>query len=213
MDRDGFDDLTRAIIAGHPRRGLLAGLASGLLVLLPLAQTADVEAKKRRKKEKKKKSSSACTPKCAGKVCGNDGCGGTCGVPCTGGKVCQSGSCVCPGSQQDCQGTCIPADGCCPSCSPGEECFSGTCVNLQGTCASGADSCQHPSFSCGGALCACRTTVGGQTRCGSSLILSDDCTSTADCVASHPDIPGVFCWQGGQVLCGSGTFCSAPCPE
>ncbi len=37
-----------------------------------------------------------CTPKCAGKVCGDDGCGGVCGT-CESGKSCQNGACVvCP---------------------------------------------------------------------------------------------------------------------
>ena len=37
-----------------------------------------------------------CVAQCAGRQCGDDGCGGTCGS-CDGGKVCQSGQCVgCP---------------------------------------------------------------------------------------------------------------------
>jgi hypothetical protein len=42
-------------------------------------------------------SSGPCTPNCAGKQCGNDGCGGSCGT-CTGGYTC------------DAQGQCIPPD-------------------------------------------------------------------------------------------------------
>ncbi|MBT9554954.1 MAG: hypothetical protein IV100_02945 [Myxococcales bacterium] len=34
-----------------------------------------------------------CVPMCAGKVCGDDGCGGTCGSGCSGGQLCQDGAC------------------------------------------------------------------------------------------------------------------------
>ncbi|HEY1960685.1 MAG TPA: polysaccharide deacetylase family protein [Polyangiaceae bacterium] len=35
----------------------------------------------------------ACAPNCAGRQCGSDGCGGTCGT-CTGGTTCSNGACV-----------------------------------------------------------------------------------------------------------------------
>jgi hypothetical protein len=44
---------------------------------------------------------------CAGKACGDDGCGGTCGAACSGGKTCQNGSCACPDSTQECNGSCV----------------------------------------------------------------------------------------------------------
>jgi hypothetical protein len=43
-----------------------------------------------------------CTPDCTGKNCGDDGCGGSCGT-CSGGQVCNSGTCEDP-----------PASGCIP---------------------------------------------------------------------------------------------------
>jgi Notch 1 len=36
-----------------------------------------------------------CAPDCAGKACGDDGCGGECGT-CTGIEVCEQGGCACP---------------------------------------------------------------------------------------------------------------------
>jgi hypothetical protein len=36
----------------------------------------------------------ACTPDCTGKVCGDDGCGGTCGADCASGESCSNGQCV-----------------------------------------------------------------------------------------------------------------------
>ena len=49
-----------------------------------------------------------CTPSCVGKVCGDDGCGGTCGS-CTEGQSCEGGACV--QSSDGCGG--ITYDGCC----------------------------------------------------------------------------------------------------
>jgi hypothetical protein len=63
----------------------------------------------------------ACTPKCGGKQCGDDGCGGSCGT-CPAGKTCADGQCVAQGSEclgpnepsaADCGG--INDVGCCES--------------------------------------------------------------------------------------------------
>jgi len=40
----------------------------------------------------------ACTPSCAGKQCGSDGCGGTCAPGCAAGETCSAGQCVLAGS-------------------------------------------------------------------------------------------------------------------
>ena len=60
-------------------------------------------------------------PSCAGKECGNDGCGGSCGT-CAAGKTCTDGVCV--------QGSCSP------SCQD-KECGDDGCSGVCGTCASG----------------------------------------------------------------------------
>lgn len=62
-----------------------------------------------------------CTPNCAGKACGDDGCGGICGV-CSSNQICNS-------SKQ-----CILA--CAPNCS-GKVCGSNGCGGSCGTCAAG----------------------------------------------------------------------------
>jgi hypothetical protein len=69
-----------------------------------------------------------CTPNCDGMVCGDDGCGGHCGV-CLFGS-CNDGVCVCT---PDCAGKECGNDGCggiCNSCdtSAGESCWSGDCL-------------------------------------------------------------------------------------
>ncbi len=56
---------------------------------------------------------SCCKPACAGKVCGDDGCGGSCGE-CEGfQEACVDGQCVC---QPDCAGKACGDDGCGGSC-------------------------------------------------------------------------------------------------
>ncbi len=66
-------------------------------------------------------------PSCAGKVCGEDGCGTSCG-DCLPGFGCQSGQCVC---MPNCQGKICGPDGCgnsCGDCLPGYGCQGGQCV-------------------------------------------------------------------------------------
>ena len=78
MDAARFDNLLRTAYTHASRRRLLAGLIGELLVVTPGAfGRDDATAKKRKHKKKKHK---RCTPSCDGKVCGDDGCGGVCGV-------------------------------------------------------------------------------------------------------------------------------------
>ena len=74
----------------------------------------------------------ACTPDCAGKECGDDGCGGTCPPGCAAGEFCNpSGQCV-PSCTPDCAGKECGDDGCggtcLPGCGAGEICQAGICV-------------------------------------------------------------------------------------
>lgn len=64
-----------------------------------------------------------CVPSCGGQICGNDGCGGSCGA-CPGGQVCTaSGNCTTPCTPQ-CAGKSCGGDGCggsCGACSSSNE--------------------------------------------------------------------------------------------
>ncbi len=77
-------------------------------------------------------STTPCTPACAGKQCGWNGCWGWCGV-CKSGHLCQDGLCVASDSCGD--GICEPAAGekcntCFPDCpcGCGQTCISGLCT-------------------------------------------------------------------------------------
>ena len=71
-----------------------------------------------------------CQPDCAGKQCGDDGCGGSCGT-CGPGLACTDGACIPP---------------CFPSCQ-GKECGDDHCCGECGACAPGMV-CQDPPGSC-----------------------------------------------------------------
>src|SRR5687768_1095478 len=95
MDARDFDHLTKDLADRLSRRGL-AGFLAGFLALRGLtAETAAKKKKKKRKKpcqtilvqkrgkkkkgKKRKRCQIACAPNCTGAVCGDDGCGGSCG--------------------------------------------------------------------------------------------------------------------------------------
>lgn len=72
-----------------------------------------------------------CLADCTGKVCGDDGCGGSCGT-CPIGQSCQNGTCS--SCTADCTGKECGGDGCggdCGSCQDGYSCKGGTCIKNQ----------------------------------------------------------------------------------
>ncbi|MGM0574784.1 MAG: agmatine deiminase family protein [Myxococcota bacterium] len=72
----------------------------------------------------------ACEPACDGKVCGPDGCGGSCGS-CAGDEVCtETGQCEPAPCEPACDGKTCGDDGCgasCGTCADGEVCEAGQC--------------------------------------------------------------------------------------
>jgi len=58
-----------------------------------------------------------CLPDCAGRVCGADGCGGTCGAGCAAGRVCNATGTACE----------LPACSSCSECGSEEVCLFGRC--------------------------------------------------------------------------------------
>jgi hypothetical protein len=167
MDGSRFDALARSLTTARSRRRALTGLVGGTLSLLGVAEIAG-----RHKKKKKRHSSSpppspppppspTCTPNCAGKVCGDDGCGGSCGVACTGGNTCHNGTCVCfPGT------TACPANQVCLS--------NGTCATVcqtDGNCNADCTCNGFPSAE-GPRYCTADTTCGDVPQV---------CTTANDC--------------------------------
>jgi hypothetical protein len=151
MDDHLFDELVQILGAVASRRGALAGLASALFaVSLPAPGGGETAAKKKRgqKKRKEKKKGgvggdpssppTGCARTCAASnPCGDDGCGGSCGI-CAGGEACQSGQCICA-----------------PICAASNACGPDGCNGSCGSC-SQAITCQGPRFIqevCDGGTC------------------------------------------------------------
>ena len=157
-----------------------------------------------------------CEPECSGKQCGDDGCGGACGV-CYADQVCESG--ICMQNDGGCAATLLPGcDGCdCEDCVCQEmpDCclpfgwwgggWDGDCVAQCQACG-GCEGC-HPD--CAGKQC-------GPDGCGESCgqcNLGEVCElETVACVACEPDCEGKACGSDGcGAMCGTcspGTECT-----
>jgi hypothetical protein len=220
MTEHVFDVLLRRASTMDSRRGIVATLASLTLggIGSALFGTIDAEAnnnhkKRKRRRKKRKKNNVATSPpppplpcilSCAGKVCGDDGCGGSCGT-CGTGECCVGGSCLCASGFKLCQEACIPVTNCCTSaecgavscsngtcdcsgqpdgtdCGNGGQCVTGVCTpppncaGLLGTCIENGDCCSDGCQSNG--TCAC-------SQAGEACHISADCCAfpaEQDCV-------------------------------
>ncbi len=127
-----------------------------------------------------------CTPQCAGKECGDDGCGGSCGT-CPQGASCVDGQCMCSWGSS-CSSDCTPQcagkecgdDGCggsCGTCPVGAACNSGACEPVcgDGICLDGQEDCTTCADDCG--PCGCQPT--GAKGC-------DGCACEACVCAADP---------------------------
>jgi hypothetical protein len=155
-----------------------------------------------------------CTPVCDGRVCGDDGCGTTCG-DCDPGAVCFEGACLagdsCAGrcgtfdaaASCQCDESCVESSDCCPDiCAPGVCDGLGVCSCVpdctERVC--GSDGCFGTCGDCGaGAVCTpAGQCVAGDScvgRCGTSDAAAGcqcdgGCYARGDCCADLCD-PGV----------------------
>jgi len=177
--------------------------------------------------------SGTCTPNCSGRVCGSDGCGGSCGT-CPSGQSCNSSG--------QCQSTCTPScsgktcgpDGCggtcgtCPTgqtcgtngtctttCTPncsGKTCGSDGCGGTCGTCPSG-ETCGSNGTCQGGTTCAHgKCSTGAKLASGCDACVTKICASDPYCCSTMWDSicvgeVGSICGQS----CGGGTCAHAIC--
>ncbi|WP_163998713.1 hypothetical protein [Pyxidicoccus caerfyrddinensis] len=138
---------------------------------------------------------STCTPNCAGRQCGADGCGGTCGS-CSGGSVCTStGQCMAT-CTPSCTGKTCGDDGCggsCGTCGSGQACQSGRCV-----CVPRCDGRQCGLDGCGGTCGTCRS--------GTTCNAAGACVCVPQCQGKvcGPDSCGGTCGT-----CPSNSTCTA----
>jgi hypothetical protein len=208
MDISRFDALTQHLVSQESRRGFLAGLVAVVFGgIQPSIEDAAAKKHKKHKKKKKKSPPSSppplplqptCTGNCDGRVCGDDGCGGSCGT-CSGGSCSAAGQCVCPFGSPCSPGVC---------CANGQTCIGSTCA----TCSLGSTPCttQICGRTPGGQACACVTGLEGPAahcvNADPSKVHCFDCANDAACEAAFPGLPGGALCIGG-VTCPGG--CSA----
>jgi hypothetical protein len=180
MDDHRFDALTRLLTAAGSRRSLIGMLAGATFGVAPGGMDITSARKRKRKKKRKKNQNQlpaqVCTPACAGRTCGDDGCGGSCGN-CGDGFLCLDGTCQCPAGQEACGGACLS------TCPPGPFSFSMTIRNpVTCGCCLPTDAlfCESPADCCSG-IC---QDAGSFTQC-QPLRPGDPCTFGAQCASGR----------------------------
>lgn len=168
-----FDGLARTV--GMARRSTLKGLL-GMSLGFGLGQLAEDEssARKRRKKGKRKGKKKGkgkgkgnkgnppqtCQPDCTNRSCGDNGCGGRCGI-------CETGF-TCTESEG---GSSCQQNGCQPQCN-GKTCGSNGCGGSCGTCPSGQ--------TCTGGTCSCATPCGGTCCSAGQICVGNQCWADSE---------------------------------
>jgi hypothetical protein len=156
----------------------------------------------------------SCEPSCAGKVCGSDGCGGSCGG-CPQGKTCQGGACV--DGPADCSGCLVGFPTCAAACqamgaktgtcgnpgstNPDQCCACEAWDNCEGCLAGYADcndACHHAGKPSG--VCAEPTS----TDPGKCCACAPD-TGCEGCLGNHPTCMAA-CKAAGM----NGGWCAQP---
>lgn len=157
---------------------------------------------------------------CQGKVCGDDGCGGTCGEcgefeQCTAKGECEEKPC-----ETTCEGKDCGDDGCghsCGTCPGGQECQAGVCVCMpkcagkecgDDSCGGKCGICQGVNVSCSNGKCVCSGEECGPSCCGPGQV----CVGGDYCCL--PKCDGKECGDNGcGGTCGTCTFTNAQCVE
>ncbi|MGB0589587.1 MAG: hypothetical protein ACPGU1_07915 [Myxococcota bacterium] len=157
-----------------------------------------------------------CAASCEGKVCGDDGCGGVCGI-CKDDESCDdAGQCVSGACEASCEGKTCGDDGCggmCGMCAEGETCTDGACTACTPSCGSkvcGDDGCGGSCGECGDSetclagqcqpcMPSCEGVVCGDDGCGGTCGACADGESCVDgqCGACTPSCDGLACGDDG----------------
>ncbi len=142
-----------------------------------------------------------CTPKCDGKACGSDGCGGQCGL------------CDAKGAKPYCDASGQCGTVCAPQCD-GNNCGDDGCGGTCGTCAGGASctgdgKCVAPDWTCldfyyaDGSVCDC--SCGAPDPDCAKVALTAGCPSGGSCDATTGICKTPFC--GANSDCKSPNWC------
>ena len=151
-----------------------------------------------------------CTPDCQRRICGDDGCGGTCGS-CNAGQSCVNGMCqagcvpesdatMCARLHKNCD-TVTAMDNCgtvrtanCGVCTPPQSCGGSGQPNV----------CGGPAGNCTGRVCGSDGAGGSCGACPSHASCASDQASCVCDIGYAPSSDGLTCLAVGQA-CPSGT--------
>ena len=196
MDQQHIHAVTHTLRRLPSRRDVLRGLAGAGLGLNGLWLAGGVAAKKKKRRKKRRAGTvpadtgtvpaAQCLRTCDQRICGSDGCGGSCGS-CATDQVCVGGRCEssCPSGQKVCRDACIPNNQCCsnddcPAASP--TCCGGVCVDAQ------ID--ERNCGICGRHCTVNEQCVGGECLCGvSSCSTGFSCCTTSKTCTCNPSFP------------------------
>ena len=160
-----------------------------------------------------------CTPDCTASDCGDDGCGGSCGL-CEQGQTCAAGVCT-GGCVPECEGKDCGDDGCgasCGECAVGQTCENGLC--LDGPCTPacegkecGDDGCEGTCGDCGpDADCVDGLCEGCEPDCEGKECGTDGCDADCgECDAGEACTAEGICEPSGELSCAG--FCGAGGPD
>jgi hypothetical protein len=200
MDAHHFDRWLRLLTAAPSRRGALSLFgAIGLATLLSDDAAAANRKRRLRRRKRRRNKRRSCAPSCSGKMCGDDGCGGSCGGCAAPSETCAAGTCVCASGFKPCQSNCIALLSCCTAA----ECGTVSCTGGSCDCTG-----QPDGTDCGnGAQC-----VGGVcTRPPACAGLNGVCTVNEECCSDGCQaIGGCACSQPGEPCHVSSDCCQFP---
>jgi hypothetical protein len=206
MRPEWVDRAIQLLVTGTSRRRLLGSTVFTLLLASSLPASRKQVAARHRHRHKRHRRrdhapQSSCAPNCTDRICGSDGCGGSCGA-CDGSQICQGGvCCTAQPPAATCAGRCGTwLDNCghpvtCATCPDGRVCLS------NGTCAISCASSPCPG-ACGG--CNDQNPEGLRVCDVFGGCSIQECSSTLECP------PGMACHECGFPTFRCGAVCEVP---
>ncbi|MBM4398321.1 MAG: hypothetical protein FJ087_21855 [Deltaproteobacteria bacterium] len=149
-----------------------------------------------------------CTPRCDGRACGGDGCGGSCG-DCAEGERCDEEAAACLSDEclPDCEGGQCGDDGCGGSCGECDSALGWSCNPILLRCVGGC------SPTCEGRDCGDDGCGGGCGDCGADRVCAGgNCVAASSCENGLKDgaETDADCGGGACPRCATGKACGGP---
>ncbi|HZU81291.1 MAG TPA: hypothetical protein VE987_00160, partial [Polyangiaceae bacterium] len=142
-----------------------------------------------------------CRPSCAGRTCGDDGCGGSCGRCSIANDVCVAGACVCMPTPENSDAAC--SNGVDDDCDGLADCAQASCDGMRCSTTSG--------LFCSAMRCASGCRIGGVVYLAGQAgpFPCQVCDPTRDDVAWSPVADGAGCNElGAAGTCHDGACCT-----